>query len=132
MNIEEAKEWLRGERSSWNTHCANVYTNGEMDHSLSMVRTAQEDAAMMEQAYWFLRAESEALVEGSCGAETQADLSAPAERSEGGPGTALREQVWQCREELDWPECVDEDDRDDRQRVHGSHKSCGYATVVGG
>jgi hypothetical protein len=55
MNIEEAKEWLRGNRSMCNSISS-------ADFETWQVRIAQADAAMMEQAYWVLKADKEGLV----------------------------------------------------------------------
>ena len=55
--LAEALAWLRGERSSWNTH-AQI---GD-DRGLQFVRCAQEDAANTKQAYWIVRAHHEGLV----------------------------------------------------------------------
>lgn len=63
MSYDEAIEWLEGIRSSWNTHCANVYTDGQLDQSLASVRCANEDAAKTEQAYWTVRAYNEGLID---------------------------------------------------------------------
>ena len=56
MDREEAREWLSGNRS-----ICNSFSSGDPD--LRILRTAQADAAMMEQAYWVLRAYKEGLVE---------------------------------------------------------------------
>lgn len=56
MDINEAKEWLKGNRSMCNCLSSS-------DPDLGQVRTAQIDAAMMEQAYWVLRASKEGLIE---------------------------------------------------------------------
>lgn len=57
MNIEEAEEWIRGERSWWNQH-ANVAPNqGE-----NFVNCERQDTASTERAYWILRAYKEGLV----------------------------------------------------------------------
>ena len=56
MTEQEAKEWLKGVRSMTNLISSE-------DRNLWQVRTAQADAAMMEQAYWLLRAVKEGLIE---------------------------------------------------------------------
>ena len=56
MKIEDAIAWMKGERCS----CNNTEVCG--DNSLWEVRTAQADAAYMEQAYWCLKAHAENLV----------------------------------------------------------------------
>ncbi len=55
MTIEEAKEWLRGERSMCNIIPQEPFDTWQ-------VRIAQADAAMAEQAYWVLKAHKEGLV----------------------------------------------------------------------
>lgn len=55
MNPEEAKEWLKGNRSM-----CNILSS--VDPDLWQVRIAQADAAMMEQAYWVLRSNKEGLI----------------------------------------------------------------------
>lgn len=57
MNLEEAKSWLRGERSMTNIIQSNADTNGPW-----IVQTAQADAAMTEQAYWIVKAHAEGLL----------------------------------------------------------------------
>jgi hypothetical protein len=56
MSIEEAKAWLRGERSMTNVIPSN-------DFETWQVRIAQADAAMMMQAYYVLKACKEQLLE---------------------------------------------------------------------
>ena len=51
MDYEEGLAWLNGERSMVNM------LHDEQSH----VRVAQADAAMMEQAYWIVRAHKEGL-----------------------------------------------------------------------
>jgi hypothetical protein len=58
MNPEEAKAWLRGERSTNNTFI-QVHGPG----AEAILFTAQNDAAMMIQAYYILKAHAEGLVE---------------------------------------------------------------------
>ena len=53
FQIEEAKEWLKGNRSM---------CNSISDPNKWQVLIAQADAAMMEQAYWVLKAYKEGLV----------------------------------------------------------------------
>ncbi len=55
MDYEEGLAWLNGERSTVNML---QLPNDEQSH----VRVAQADAAMMEQAYWIVRAHKEELV----------------------------------------------------------------------
>jgi hypothetical protein len=55
MNYEEALAWLNGERS--------MQYNIPMDPLETwQVRVAQADAAMAQQAYWFVKAHKEGLV----------------------------------------------------------------------
>jgi hypothetical protein len=54
MTPEEAKEWLLGNRS-----CNNIPLE---PFETWVVRGAQADAAMVQQAYWVLKAESEGLL----------------------------------------------------------------------
>lgn len=56
MSEEEAREWLTGQRSMTNQ------VPPEPRESW-LVRIAQADAAMLEQAYWTLRAHKEGLIE---------------------------------------------------------------------
>ena len=56
MNDNEAREWLSGNRSM-----CNSLSSGDPD--MWQVRTVQADAAMMEQAYWVLRAYKEGLLD---------------------------------------------------------------------
>ena len=55
MKLDEAWEWLAGERSSWNTHAG---------HPDGHVTAAREDAAHTEQAYWIVRAHREGFFGG--------------------------------------------------------------------
>jgi hypothetical protein len=55
MTNEEAREWLKGDRSL----CNSI---GSSDPDRWQVLIAQADAAMMEQAYWFLKADKEGLL----------------------------------------------------------------------
>jgi len=57
MDLNEAKAWLRGERSM-----TNVIP--EHPQETWIVRIAQADAAMMEQAYLIVRAGREKLFNG--------------------------------------------------------------------
>jgi hypothetical protein len=54
MTPEEAKEWIKGKRSSVNMIPTEPFETWNL-------RIAQADAAMMEQAYWILRAHKEKL-----------------------------------------------------------------------
>ena len=54
MDRQEATEWLEGKRSMCNILSSE-------DPNLWQVRIAQADAAMMEQAYWTLKAHKEGL-----------------------------------------------------------------------
>ena len=56
MDVDEARAWLRGERST-----ANVVPSEPRETWI--VRIAQADAAMTEQAYWVVRADAEDLGE---------------------------------------------------------------------
>ena len=55
MNLAQAMEWLRGERSM-----ANIIPQ----HPIETwgVRIAEADAAMIQQAYWIAKAHSEGIV----------------------------------------------------------------------
>ena len=55
MTCEEAREWLNGTRSMTNIIQQDPFETWQ-------VRIAQGDAAMVEQAYWVLRAYKEGLV----------------------------------------------------------------------
>ena len=57
MTFDEAREWLTGEMSTWNTHA--MITN---DRNHALARCAEEDAAHTERAYWMLRAHRENLL----------------------------------------------------------------------
>ena len=59
MELEEALAWLRGERSTRNV----MMSVEEVDRQTTLVREAQADAAMAQQAYWVVRAHSEGLVQ---------------------------------------------------------------------
>ncbi|MDA1229917.1 MAG: hypothetical protein O2856_04010 [Planctomycetota bacterium] len=59
MNLEQAKEWLRGERSMTNIILNDDPQNG---NGPWMVLIAQADAAMTEQAYWIVKAHAEGLL----------------------------------------------------------------------
>ena len=54
MNIHEAKEWLLGNRSSVNTLTQDPMETWE-------TRIAATDAAMVQQAYWIVKAHREFL-----------------------------------------------------------------------
>ncbi len=56
MTYEEAMEWLKGKRSTVN----NIPT--EPHDGTWLVRVAQADAAMTQQAYWIIKAWNEDLV----------------------------------------------------------------------
>ena len=56
MNTEEAKQWVKGHRSMCNIIPQDPFETWQ-------VRIAQADAAMMEQAYWVLRANKEGLID---------------------------------------------------------------------
>jgi hypothetical protein len=58
MKIDEAIEWLRGERSMWNTHAMS-----SDDHGKNLATCAAEDAAQTERAYWIMRAHKEGLID---------------------------------------------------------------------
>jgi len=55
MNYEEALAWLRGERSM-----TNVIPQDPLE--TWMVRIAQADAAMTQQAYWIVKTHEERLI----------------------------------------------------------------------
>jgi len=55
MDYEEAKAWLCGERSMTNIIPQDPFETW-------VVRTAQADAAMTQQAYWIVRAHDDGLV----------------------------------------------------------------------
>ena len=55
MNHEEAKAWLRGERSTTNMIPNHPYETWRE-------RIARTDAAMIERAYWIVKAHKEGLV----------------------------------------------------------------------
>lgn len=57
MNLEEAKAWLRGERSH-----TNLVHRGINPDWQAIVALA--DAGSVQQAYWVVRAHSEGLMEG--------------------------------------------------------------------
>lgn len=54
MSLEEALEWLRGERSM-----TNIVPYDPMDWQS---RIAMADAAMIQQAYWIVKAHKEGLL----------------------------------------------------------------------
>ena len=54
MNFTEAVEWVRGNRSMTNIIPQDPFETW-------LVRIAQADAAMTEQAYWILKAEKDGL-----------------------------------------------------------------------
>jgi len=55
MNIEQAKKWLKGEQSTTN------YMPQEPTETW-LVRIAQADAALAQQAYWIVKAHQEGLI----------------------------------------------------------------------
>lgn len=55
MDYEEAVQWLKGNRSMTNLIPQDPFETWQ-------VRTAQADAAMMQQAYWVVKAHKEGLV----------------------------------------------------------------------
>ena len=55
MTIQEAVEWLHGERSTGNLIPS-------VDPGTWQVQTAQADAAMIQQAYWVIKAYKEGLI----------------------------------------------------------------------
>lgn len=55
MTPDEAREWIKGNRSM----CNSI---GSSDLDKWQVLIAQADAAMIEQAYWVLKAHKEGLV----------------------------------------------------------------------
>lgn len=57
MQLVEAEEWLRGERSGANFFRSTAAEPHEREAAL-----ARADAAMTEQAYWIVRAHREGLV----------------------------------------------------------------------
>ena len=57
MNVSEAREWLTGKRSMHNA----IDFIGP-DGNTALVDEARADAAMLEQAYWILRAAKEGLL----------------------------------------------------------------------
>ena len=58
MNKEEAKAWIRGERS----HHNSVYGPG-VSMADGCVRVAEADCAAVKQAYYVLRAYKEGLID---------------------------------------------------------------------
>ena len=55
MEPDEAIAWLRGERSTCNTTPRDPFETWQ-------VRTTRADAAMMQQAYWVLKAHKDGLI----------------------------------------------------------------------
>jgi len=55
MNYEEALEWLKGKRSMTNTIPRDPFETWE-------VRIAQADAALIQQAYWIVKAKQELML----------------------------------------------------------------------
>lgn len=66
MDLAEAVEWLNGNRSTINQimEVESLNGAGEWDRQATLVRSAEADAAMTQQAYWIVRAHSEGLVGG--------------------------------------------------------------------
>jgi hypothetical protein len=60
MTLDEAREWLQGERSWWNLHAGFSFAN-EAERSAIHAHAAEHDAAMSQQAYWMLRGHKEGL-----------------------------------------------------------------------
>ena len=65
MDYKQAIEWFDGKRSM-----TNIIPNDP--YETRVVRIAEADAAMMQQAYWFLKAHKERLLQadepyGTCG-----------------------------------------------------------------
>lgn len=58
MNIKEAKEWLRGDRSM-----ANFFRSLEVPLQEREAYLAVADAAMTQQAYWMVKAEQDGLID---------------------------------------------------------------------
>jgi hypothetical protein len=58
MEYEEAIEWLKGKRSTCNLY----YESAGADENAELLST-QADAAMMQQAYFVLKAHSENLID---------------------------------------------------------------------
>lgn len=54
MDLEEAKQWLQGKRSMTNNITCDPLDTWQ-------VRIAEADAAMIQQAYWVLKAHKEGL-----------------------------------------------------------------------
>lgn len=59
MSEDEARAWLLGQRSMTNIIMDAEWGN---DRQQTLVRIAQADAAMVEAAYWTLRAHREGLL----------------------------------------------------------------------
>ena len=55
MKLEEAREWLHGQRS-----IVNLIMPDPLETWVG--RTAEADAAMTQQAYWIVRAHNEGLL----------------------------------------------------------------------
>ena len=58
MSYEEAIEWLKGIRSSWNIHASC-----DIDRSTAFANCAAEDAARTQQAYLIVKSRSEGLTQ---------------------------------------------------------------------
>jgi len=59
MQYDEAIEWLTGRNSTWNTFAPQA--TGRFDGT-GEVQCAQADLAMIQQAYWIVKAHKEGLV----------------------------------------------------------------------
>ena len=57
MDHKEALDWLRGDRS-----VTNIVP--QHPHETWVIRIAQADAALVQQAYWIVRAYRERLLDG--------------------------------------------------------------------
>ena len=60
MKYEEAIEWLKGNRSTWNDHVSEQLNIGR---SQAMTNVAVSDAASTQEAYWIVKAHKEGLLE---------------------------------------------------------------------
>ena len=59
MEYNKAVEWLNGEMSTWNTFAPQA--TGRFDGT-GEVQCAQADAAMIQQAYWIVKAHKDGLI----------------------------------------------------------------------
>ena len=62
MDYNEAIEWLKGNRSTWNTFAPQA--TGRFDGT-GEVQCAQADLAMIQQAYWIVKSHKEDLIPNS-------------------------------------------------------------------